>query len=71
MEAIYDPRSFRSSEHFNTSEYFQKFRKKCPFPNTDDPENKKTNISLDMGLPEGEYDFETLEASCRYTFNLL
>lgn len=67
MDKIYDPKSFRSSEPFNTKEYFKKFSEACPFIHPSDINNTpKYNIITDMGIPEDEYDFDTLEESCRY-----
>lgn len=69
MDSIYDPKNFRTSEPFNTKEYFQKFSQSCPFICTSDTDNIKNStkfkIITDMGVPEDEYDFDTLEESCR------
>lgn len=70
MENIYDPKNFRSSDPFNTKEYFQKYSQACPFTQTSSDDIKKKNkfiIMADMGVPEDEYDFDTLEESCRYS----
>lgn len=68
MENIYDPKNFRSSDHFNTKEYFQKYSEACPFVYTRDGfrKNPKFSIVADMGVPEDEYDLKILEESCRY-----
>lgn len=68
MESIYDPKCFRSSEPFNTKEYFLKYEEVCPIYRKSNDEEKadKFNIMEDMGVSEDLVDFETLEESCRY-----
>lgn len=73
MENIYDPKCFRSSEHFNTKEYFQKYDEVCSLPMVSD-DNKKIktyNIIQDMGIPEDQLDYGLLEESCRYCSNCI
>lgn len=71
MENIYDPNSFRTSEHFSTTEYFQKYNDKCSFYFIGGQKNTRKSISMDMGVPEGEYDFDTLDESCRYIYTFI
>lgn len=71
MESVYEPERYHSSERFNTKEYFEKFQQICPFNEFtfgDISGDKTADIIFNMGVSEGEYDFYTVEKSCRYVF---
>lgn len=68
MDSIYLPKTYCSSEPFNTKKYFQKYGKCCPFTSSAEDMrggNQRQIIALDMAVSADEYDFNTLEESCR------
>lgn len=74
MEAIYDPKSFRTSEHLALDDYFKSYREVCHFAELipqdnylglNDDEEYLDRIRQEMNMHISNEELRMLEKRCR------